>query len=253
MNPNDNQPTQPTEQAPQAQPTTPEFQPGIATAPKPVAQPETQTSEATPAPQPNSQETPQQTENPETPEPKPEAPQTQSYEEYLDSLTKDFATPEVPKPTDDKYKTGSDDDLVNFFADFEKSIIEKQRVENQRQQAYQQAEQKVWGDAAKKYDEIGSNSDLRDTIQNIRVGIYQNTGKMLTPTEVADQLIGTLHNQYKKGVNDTNVQTQVVNSQPMNGGGKPQPTASTDYNAVQSGNQDAVVGEVEKLIQQGLV
>lgn len=248
MNPNDNQPTQPTEQAPQAQPTTPEFQPGIATAPKPVEQPETQ------APQPTSDPTPQQTtDNPETPAPTPETPQTQSYEEYLDSLTKNLTVPEVPKPTDDKYKTGNDDDLVNFFADFEQSIIEKQRVESQRQQAYQQAEQKVWGDATKKYDEIGTNSDLRDTIQNIRVGIYQNTGKMLTPTEVADQLIGTLHNQYKKGVNDTNVQTQVVNSQPMNGGGKPQPTVATDYKAVQSGNQDAVVGEVEKLIQQGLV
>lgn len=249
MQPNDN--NQPAEQ--QLNP--PEYTPGIANSNPQQAQPETQ------APQQSSEEQPtnppetqapqdsdnqQPTQQPETPEPAKQ----QTYEEYLDSLTKNAPeAPKIPDPNDPKYKTGNDEDLLQFFTDYEQSIKDSWRAEQQQQAIYQQAEQKVWGEAATKYPELNTSADLRETIQNIRLGIQQNTGKIVSPLEVADQLIGTLHNQYKKGINDQNVQTQIVNSQPTNGGGRPQVADNRiNYEKVQSTNQNDVVSEVEKLI-----
>lgn len=252
MNENDNQPMN-----------APEYTPGIALSqPTPPAEAPAEAPAETPAPAENPAEAPQPAANssetpapanPSNPPAETPAPQM-SYEEYLDSLLKDLPeAPATPNPSDEKYKTGKDEDLVQFFTDFEQSIIQKSQAEQQRAAALQQAESKYWGDASGKYPEIASDSDLRNTIQNIRMGSMQTTGKLPTPLEVADALIGTLHNQYKKGVNDTNVQTQVVASQPNAGGSRPQTSEQINYEAVQSGNQGDLVGEVTKLINMGKI
>lgn len=236
----------------------PEYTPGIALsqptppADAPVETQAPQETQETQAPQtadsPAETQAPQEAQSPAT-----QTPPSQTYEEYLDSLLKDVPEVTTPKPDDEKYKTGKDDDLVQFFSDFESSIIQKSQAEQKRAQALQQVETKFWGEASQKYPELASDASLRDTVQNIRMGSYQTTGKMPTPVEVADALIGTLHNQYKKGINDQNVQTQVVASQPNSGGSRPQTTEQINYDAVQSGNQGDLVGEVTKLINMGKI
>lgn len=264
MNPNEqsNAPEPVQQQTEQPAPFTPGIANGVPQpAPQPVENPQPQEQPAVqptepqpqanpqePAPQPN----PQAPQNPQNPQPTQQAPQENkpqlTYDEYLDSLTKDIKPIEMPKPTD--VNKDDPDGLVKFFEDYEQKILEKARQENQKQAIVQSAERQAWGEVFTKYPEIQNNTDLRDTIHNIRMGAYSR-GQSLSPIQVADALVGTLHKEYKKGVNDTNVQTRVVDSQPLNGGGQPPQQAQVNYEALQSGGEQEAVRQLEALMASG--
>lgn len=229
-------------------------------APTPAPQPTTQ-PEPTPAPQPEPQPAPQPAPAPDgtvpqqnvQPQPTTEPIKTQqSYEEYLESLTK--ADPiDLPKPTDiDK---DDPEGLVKFFEEFGKAT-EARAVQAMKNQAViQQAEAKAWDEVFTKYPEIKENKDLRDTVHNIRVGAY-NSGQLLTPLQVADGLVGTLHDAYKQGVNDQQVQVRVQASQPLNGGGNPPADTGVNYESLQLPGQagmDAAVMQLTKLMDNGKI
>lgn len=270
MQPNENvqpnvTPTQ--DPAPQPAPQAPAFQPGISngyTAPteptqaqptepaqQPAAQP-TQPTEPT-APQPTPTEPTQPAQPTQQPAQEPAAQPTETrqqltYDEYLDSLTKDFQPVELPKPTD--VDNSDPDGLVKFFDDYGNKLLERAQQEAQKQAIVQNAEREAWGKVFTKYPEIQNNPDLRDTIHNIRMGAYSR-GQSLEPIQVADALVGSLHNEYKKGVNDSNVQTKVVDSQPLNGGGQPPVQAEVNYEALQNGGEQAAVMQLEALMRAG--
>lgn len=275
MNPNEPAPQSPATEpqaAPQAAPT---FTPGIANGvqtPQPApAEPTQQQPQVTtqvqdtpqpnaapqPAPQPTSQEvstaTPQEPSSQPTqnvPEPAQPTQNTQqmTYDEYLESLTKDIPTVEMPKPTDVDQK--DPDGLVKFFDDYSEKLLEKARQDNLKQSIVQNAEREAWGQVFTKYPEIQNNNDLRDTIHNIRMGAYSR-GQSLSPIQVADALVGTLHTEYKKGVNDTNVQTKVVDSQPLGGGSQAPVAPEVNYEALQTGGEQAAVAQLEALMAAG--
>lgn len=263
MNPNEPAPQAPATEpqaAPQAAPT---FTPGIAngvqappqpapTEPQPQVNPTPQEPAPQPAPQPQAQEpsapVTQPTQNPQEPAvPAVNTPQL-SYDEYLDSLTKDIKPIETPNPTEIDQK--DPEGLVKFFAEYKKSIIEESKQENLKQAIVQNAEREAWGQVFTKYPEIQNNNDLRDTIHNIRMGAYSR-GQSLSPVQVADALVGTLHTEYKKGVNDTNVQTKVVDSQPLGGGSQAPVAAEVNYEALQTGGEQAAVAQLEALMAAG--
>lgn len=264
MNPNE----QPNAQ-PQA-PAEPAFVPGIANAPAPApAQPEQPQQPAEqPAQQPEQPQQPaeqpaeQPAQQPNQPAEQPAenpAPTTNNgnfdYDAYLDELIgKSGDTPiEMPKVPTQEELSSDDQALTKYFGDLVDTAVKKALQENNQQTTIRQTEQRAWESVFEKYPEIKESKGLRDTIHNIRVGAFQR-GQALTPLQVAEQLIGDLHTQYKKGVNDTNVQTTVRDSQPLGGGTTPPPTgASVDYSKLQDGGQNAAVSELEKLIQQGKI
>lgn len=248
-------------------------QPGIGMAPQPAPAPAPQ-PDPTPAPAPeqnpwNPQPTPQPEQQPQPqqpapqdqpqpeqnvqPQPQTDAPKAQlSYEEYLDSLIKDIPeAPAAPNPADiDK---DDPEGLTKFFDDYRKSIVAEAQSNMQREAIVQNAEASAWKDVFVKYPEIESNKQLRDTVHNIRVGAFSR-GEALSPIQVADALVGNLHDQYRKGVNDTNVQVRVQDSQPLNGGGQPQPQAQgVNYEALQKGGQNAAVSQIEAMIAAGRI
>ena len=233
-------------------PTEPQPAPQDQPAQQPQAQ---QPTEPQPTPQVNSQANPQEpsqsvpTEPVQQPVQSEPAPQPQmTYDEYLDSLTKDMPAVELPKPTE--VDNGDPEGLTKFFEDYGQKILEQARQEQQKQTILQNAERDAWNDVFTKYPEIQKNQDLRDTIHNIRMGAYSR-GKSLSPIQAADALVGTLHTEYKKGVNDTNVQTRVVDSQPLNGGGQAPAAPEVNYEALQTGGEQAAVAQLEALMRAG--
>lgn len=262
------QPNEPTQ--------SPAFTPGIANsvpvptpAPEPVQQP---AEPVAPVAQPTQQpvQEPQQFQQPiqapqepvqqvqptepsqpvQQPAPQQEPLKQLSYDEYLDSLTKDIKPVELPKATDvDK---DDPEGLNKFFDDYGKKMIEQARQELQKEQVVQAAEARAWQDVFTKYPEVLEDKNLRDTIHNIRMGEYSR-GQSRSPLEVADQLVGALHSRYVKGINDTNVQTHIQESQPLNGGGQPQPQPAVNYEALQEGGRDAAVMQLTQMIEQGKI
>lgn len=261
MQPNENQPQ--AQPAPQAQPT---FTPGVANsqplppAQEPAPQPAPQADPApapapTPTPEPTPQPAPvepgtQPAQNPVEPAKPVETKPQFNYNEYLDSLTKDIKPVEMPKATDVNHE--DPDGLNKFFTELADKTVEKARQEFQKEQIIQTAESRAWQEVFTKYPEVQENTKLRDTIHNIRMGAYSR-GESVSPVEAADALVGTLHNEYKKGINDTNVQTRVQASQPLNGGGNPQPTPAINYEALQEGGRDAAVMQLTQMINDGKI
>lgn len=266
MNPNDpnaNQPTQPTE--------APTFVPGISNAPQiptepqnpqPADQPQDQPQNPQPSDQPQNQPQNQPTDQPTQPTQQPQnnpAPTDSNgsfdYDAYLDSLIgKDNNQPiEVPKVPSQEELANDDQALTKYFGELVDTAVKKALVESNNQTTVRAAEQRAWEDVFTKFPEIKESKGLRDTIHNIRIGAYQR-GQALTPLQVAEQLIGDLHSQYKKGVNDTNVQTTVRESQPLGGGTQtPAPDTRVDYAKLHDGGQNAAVAELEKLMSQGKI
>lgn len=261
---------QPNETTPAPAPA-PAFTPGVNMSyptpePAPAPAPEPQQQQPAPAPQPDpapqpepaptNQETPPQP-TPQTPpapqptpDPTPDPNKSQSFDDYLASLTKDIEVPELPKATDVK---GDDpESLDKFFTEFGDKIVERALSKVQQGEVVKQAEARAWNDVFTKYPEVKENQQLRDTIHNIRLGAYAR-GQSLSPVEVADQLVGTLHGEYKRGVNDTNVQTKVQESQPL-GGGTPAPAApSINYEALQDGGINEATKQIEALMAAGKI
>lgn len=222
--------------------------PGISNSPAPIPEPIAAPVEPAPAPA----EVPLE---PAAPQPAPTAlpttePKKLTYEEYLDSLVGDIPTVELPKPTD--VPADDPDGLVKFFDDYGNKLMERMAQEQQRTTRIQEAEAKGWGDAFAKYPEIKDNAKLRDIVQNIRVGAFQNNQSM-TPLEASEQLVDTLHNEYRKGQDDQRVTTQIVASQPL-GGGSTAPVASTvNYQALQDGGRNEAVNQIEALMRDGKI
>lgn len=247
-------PNYPPQPAPEPQP---QLQP--APAPEPAPQP-TPSPEPQPAPQPTE---PQPQPNPTeptpqvNPQPQPTTDPTRqqlTYDEYLESLTKNI--PEPPKlPNPSEVKEDDPEALAKFFEDYGNAMEQRLIARQQQQVVVQQAEGTAWREVFAKYPEIEANPTLRDTVHRIRVGAYQN-GESLSPIQVADALVGTLHNEYRKGTNDTLVQTRVQNSQPLNGGGQPPAVPAINYEALQQPGQagtDAAVGQLEAMIRAGQI
>lgn len=261
MNPNDPN-AQPTQQPVEA----PVFTPGIQNSqPLPAEQPQQPAPAPTEAPtQPTEQPQPAQqpVEQPAQPTQQAAQPASQpaptdsngnfNYDAYLDSLVgADNQKPvEVPKPPTQQELENDDQALTKFFGDLVDTAVKKAVNEGAKQTTIREAETRAWNDVFSKYPEIKESKGLRDTIHNIRIGAYQR-GQALSPVQVADQLIGDLHSQYKKGVNDTNVQTTVRESQPL-GGGTPTPSAAPTVNLanLHDGGQNAAIAELTKLIEQ---
>lgn len=246
MNP-ENVPTQPTVPEPAPTPT-----PGIGNAPSytPPEQPQPAPSEPTPQPsepQPAPQPAEPQPAPAETEQPQP-APKVQSYDEYLESLIGNIQPPEVPKATE---VNGEDPEALNkFFENFGEAIEKRVAAQMQQQEVIRSAEAQAWNDVFTKYPEIKDNQELRDTVHNIRMGAYAS-GKSLSPVQVADALVGTLHSEYKRGINDQQVQTRVQASQPLNGGGQPVPAPKINLEALQQpGNAgfDSAVNQIQSMI-----
>lgn len=239
----------------------PNYQPTPAPDPAPQPAPQPEPNQPAPQTEPQPQPAPQPTPQPDgtvpqqNPQPQPtqEPVKTQqSYEEYLDSLTK--ADPiELPKPTDiDK---DDPEGLVKFFEEFGKATEARARQAMQQESAIQRAETDAWNEVFTKYPEIKENKALRDTVHNIRMGAY-NSGQLLSPLQVADGLVGTLHDAYKKGINDNQVQVRIQDSQPLNGGGNPPAPSGVNYENIQLPGQagmDAAVSELQKLIDAGKI
>ena len=239
--------------APEAAPT-----PAPEPAPAPVAPPSTPgianapvIPEPAPAPAPQTTDTPAPVDTP-TPAPAPNGSDTKTmtFDEYLDSLTKDVKPVELPNPKD--VPADDPEGLANFFEEYGNKIVEKARQEGQVQTIRQNAEAQAWSEVFTKYPEIKDNAVLRDTIHSIRVGEYSR-GVSKSPIEVADQLVATLHNEYRKGQNDQQVTTQVVDSQPLGGGGAPAPQVQVDYEALQTGGTNGAVAQLEALIAAGKI
>lgn len=264
MNPNENQPTQ--QPAPAAAP--PAFTPGISTsyptpaAPEPAPAPAAPVAEPpapaapvppvdpAPAPAPTGQEPAPVDPAATPPAPVDPKPAELDYDEYLKSLTKDIQEPELPKATD--VKVDDPDGLDKFFTDYGEKLVEKAMTKMNKNTIVQAVEAKAWGEVFQKYPEIQENQQLRDTIHNIRMGAYAR-GQSLSPVQVADQLVGTLHGEYKRGVNDTNVQTRVQASQPT-GGATPAPAAAAvNYEALQDGGTNEAVKQIEALMAAGQI
>lgn len=268
MNPNEaNAPTNP---APAEAPT---FVPGIANSqplpPQPAPEP------AQPTPQPTEQPAPQPTEQPAAPaqpaqpDPNQPAPAEQKpaeqpaqpaaepkkdfdYEAYLDSLVgaKKNEPIETPKIPTQQELESDDQALTKFFGELVDTAVKKAVSEGEKNNTIRQAETHAWEEVFTKYPEIKEAKGLRDTIHNIRIGAYQR-GQALTPVQVADQLIGDLRTQYKQGVNDTNVQTTVRDSQPLGGGTQtPSASPSVDLASLHHGGSNAAIAELTKLIEQ---
>lgn len=258
MNPNEPNAPAPTE--------APTFVPGVANAPQPAPEPApeptpapSQAPDPTPAPTPAPAAEPAPTDpaapaQPATPAPA-EPPKVTDFDAYLDSLVKanGLDTPiELPKTPSQEELEKDDKALEKFFGELVDTAVKKAVNEGQKQTTIREAEAKAWDEAFTKYPEIKDAKGLRDTIHNIRIGAYQR-GQALSPVQVADQLIGELHAQYKKGVNDTNVQTTVRASQPLGGGTQTPQTQGVDYSKLQDGGSSAAVDELTKLIEQGKI
>jgi len=266
MQPNEtpNVPAQPVQSEPIA-PINPT--PGIAMAPNYNTEPETTvepgTEQAPQTPQtpanPTEQAQPTQPIEPTTPvapvQPQQQTPvtptqPTQTYEEYVNSLMQDIPDVDLPKPSD--VPENDPDALVKFFDDFGQKIVEKAQNEAARNNRFQQIEAQAWRDAFTKYPELQKNQQLRDTIHNIRVGAFAQ-GNSLSPTQVADGFFGTIGQEYKRGVNDTNVQTRTVEAQPLNGGGVTPPAPTVNYEALQDGGVNEAVNQIQRLMDAGLL
>lgn len=256
MNPENVQPTAP------AAPT-----PAPVEAPQPAPQPTaplapTPGIQNSPAPQPNQFEQPSApapVENPAAPAdpnapaptPAPAPAPKMTYDQYLDSLVGDIKPVELPKPTD--VPADDPDGLVKFFDDFGDKIIQRVTQEQEKATRVQTAEATAWKDAFTKYPEIESNAELRGIVHNIRMGAFQRNENM-SPTEAADQLVQTLHNEYRKGQNDERVTTTVVASQPLGGAGQPAPQGATvNYEALHTGGRAEAVNQLEALIRDGKI
>lgn len=242
----------------QAQAQETQFTPGIANAPQeyqmPSEQPQDQQSQAQASDATQQQPVQQDTQT--------QAQATQDdtsqvdYDAYLDSLISQNTKPaeEIKVPTAPTAEQLESDDqaLTKFFGELVDTAVQKALNEGQKQTTIREAEQRAWNDVFGKYPEIKDSKGLRDTIHNIRVGAYQR-GQALSPLQVADQLIGDLHEQYKKGVNDTNVTTTIRDSQPL-GGGTQAPTAQpVNYARLHDGGEAAAIDELTKLMSQGKI
>lgn len=238
--------------------------PGIGMAPNYPPMPEpTPAPTPEPAPAPTPEPAPQPTppadgttpiQNEPTPAVPTETKPQLTYDEYLDSLTQKIPKPaEFPKPTE--IDQNDPEALVKFFEEYGRVTVERAQAAMQEQQVVQTAEARAWKEVFTKYPEIENNPQLRDTIHNIRMGAYHQ-GQSHSPLQVADALVGTLHAEYKRGVNDTNVQTRIQDSQPLNGGSNPQPAPAVNYEALQQPGQagiDAAVQQLEAMIRAGKV
>lgn len=230
----------PVEPAPVPQPAP--VEPSPAPAPEPTPAPAPVPTDPTPAPAP--------TDPTPAPAPDPTPTDTLTYDQYLESLTKDIKPVELPKPSD--VNADDPEGLVKFFEDYGNKIIERAQQESQKQAVIREAEGLAWNDVFTKYPEIKDNASLRDTIHNIRMGAFSR-GQSLSPLQVADGLIASLHAEYKKGINDNQVTTTIQASQPLGGGGQPAPEPAVNYEALHTGGTAEAVNQLEALIRAGKI
>lgn len=232
--------------APQPAPEPPTFTPGVANdvvlTPQQPTEPQAAPQEPTPQQDPNPQPQPQP-QNPQEP-----APKAQTYEEYLESIVGKPQDIEVPKASG----VADPAELDKFFDEYGAAIRNQVMQEVRQSQAVQNYERQEWDKVFSKYPEVKDNTAIRDTIHSMRLGAF-NRGEGMTPLQAADFLVGALHNEYKKGVNDTNVQTEVAQAQPLNGSGAPAPDVGVNYGALQDGGRDAAVTQLEQLIAAGKI
>lgn len=200
-------------------------------------------------PQPAPQPTPAPAANP-APEPAPQ-PKVNSYEEYLESLVGKPEEFTVPKPQD---VPADDPEALNkFFSEYGEVIKKDILSQVNRQAAVQNFEAVEWNKAFTKYPEIKDNAKIRDTIHSLRMGAFSR-GEVMSPTQAADFLVGALHDEYKKGVNDTKVTTEIVDNQPTHiGTGAPAAPTGVNYNALQDGGTEAAIRELESLMAAGKI
>jgi len=276
-------PQEPTPTQPQAQPQAqPQMQPAPVTPqPAPTSQPQDPFSAfIQPQPtEPTAPQTPQPTEPSPTPQPpttpteptqpapsEPPAPaepianqspegeeQVQSYEEYIDSITKGIGeAPAQPDPS--KINPDDPEAIKQFFDEIVNTAVTKAQQATARQAAIQNSERILWDGAFEKYGSLKNNKPLRDMVHSIRMGYFQR-GVALTPVQAADKLLDSLGQQYKQGVADNQVNTTIENVQPTGGGtGQAVPTSldkDDDLLAIQTGGEAALAEMLDRDIKAG--
>lgn len=169
-----------------------------------------------PAPAPQEPVQPQQPSTPTTP-PAPAEPQYQSFDDYIESITKDLPAP-TAAPKLEEIDQNDPAAIQQYFTDFAKSIREETINEIRRTESIERAEKRGWDEAFEKFPSIKKNPAVRDMVHNLRMGKFQN-GIAMTPLQAAEELVKNMNLQYRKGIADTQVVTTITDTQPNGGGG----------------------------------
>lgn len=195
---------------------------------------------------------------PATPAAEPVAPaaQTDDYQSYEDYMAQVLAgVPAVPEaPDPEKVDQNDPAAIKGFFDDLMNTAVARAQAEAQRTQAIQSAEKQQWDAAMDKYGSLRTNTELRNTVHNIRMANFAR-GVAMTPTQAADQLLHSLGQQYKRGIVDNQVVTTIESVQP-NGGQSGTPVETTldrdnVLNAVQTGGETALADILDREIKAG--
>lgn len=256
------QPQQDTQQ-PQPEPQQPlpnDFGPGIKTAdrtvqePQQPQQPQQERQQANPSEMfnadPKTGTTPQRDMAPQQQVQQPQ--ETETYDQYVDRILKTLPQDEAPKfekPDLSKYDTNKAEDVDKFFEDFAKSVQDATlgtlTAQQNRQRQIEQIEHQAWREAMNKHKILETNQEVRDIVHNYRVGSHSR-GRYLSPTQAADEILGTINQRYQQGVADSQVQTTIEQSQPQGGGTQQPAQASEGFSqqeimSVQEGGEQALM------------
>jgi hypothetical protein len=239
---------------PFAIPQTPPQQPAQPVTP-PVGQPTEVSAPQTPAApqqQPPAQTPPANPADPQTPPTQPGQPAKSGYESYIESVLQSI--PDAPPIPDlSTIKSDSPEDVNEWFKTYASTIQENIKVEMQRSEAIKTAESNAWTQALDKYPSMKGNKKILDTVQAIRMAKW-NAGIALSPTEAAEELIGSLQGEYKRGITDNQVHSNIEQVQPSAGGSSTviAPADSVEeLRSVQSGGDIALAQILEQRIKNG--
>jgi len=187
---------------------------------------------AAPQNEPAEQPAPQPQEPAEQPEPQGE-PQTEVPAQASQPVEEDeeieYPNYQLPpaSPIDFSQLPVGEDNLIDpnaLAASINQSIAAaEQRATLQAQQVYQEqrAEEKAWDKAFEKYPELKNNRDLRDMVQNARLGEITNllsrtqdprSVKLPTPAAMADKLFKYMGNAKAEGMKQATENTVVQQS-----------------------------------------
>lgn len=215
------------------------------TEPATPTEPVAPTEPATPTPQPSQPAEPKV-------QPTPPEEKYESYQDYIARVTRGVPkAPEQPDPS----KINPDDPqaIKRFFDDLVNTAVEKATASNQRSQAIQTSERKLWDAAFEQYGSLRTNKKLRDMVHAIRMDEFRK-GVAITPTQAADRLLDALRHERKQGAADSAVITTIEEVQPNGGGGAPVPTTLDKENiltAVQTGGETALADYLDGEVKAG--
>ena len=152
----------------------------------------------------------------------PAAPVYKTLEEYTAEL---YGEPQAPAeftmPSTDSIDTDDPAAVQKFFADYAANIrsaaIEEAMVKFRAETRATSIENQNWQIAFKKYSDLTTNQQLRDSVQAIREFNFQR-GIAMTPEQAADILYSPRGSEYQRGIADSAVTTTIQEVQPVNGG-----------------------------------